>query len=293
MIIKHHPEDFLVEEIIDLHMEEGLYHYYRLIKKNWNTLDLIKRISQITGTNKIGFAGIKDKNAVTTQYISIFKKKISAIIPNVTFTYLGSGKVPIYRGMLKGNKFTITIRDLTKKLKPVHKVVNYFGKQRFGTQNAKIGELLVQKKFEDVCKLLNLQTNGKDFIGTLRAYGKEKLILFVHSYQSLLWNKLAKQSKKKILPLPGYLTQGKEYNALFIENGIVKGDFLFRSFPELSVEGGERKRIINVQNFKTIAFEKDEVYDGKKKQIVSFFLEKGSYATVVIRALAEKNQVLL
>ena len=50
----------------------------------------------------------------------------------------------------------------------------------------------------------------------------------------------------------------------------------------MSVEGGERTRVIPVQDFKTLSFEDDELYPGKKKQVVSFFLEKGAYATTVI-----------
>ena len=34
-----------------------------------------------------------------------------------------------------------------------------------------------------------------------------------------------------------------------------------------------------------LSFSDDELYPGKKKQIISFFLEKGAYATTVLEAL--------
>jgi tRNA(Glu) U13 pseudouridine synthase TruD len=66
MIIKQKPEDFIVDEVIKLDLSGGDYHYFKLTKKNRNTLDVIKQISRTVPRNQISFAGTKDKVAITT-----------------------------------------------------------------------------------------------------------------------------------------------------------------------------------------------------------------------------------
>ncbi|MDP3728226.1 MAG: tRNA pseudouridine(13) synthase TruD [bacterium] len=284
MKIKELPEDFVVKEVLDLKIEEGSYHYYLVTKKNWNTLDLVKEIGQRLHVKDVGYAGNKDRNAVTSQYISV-QKKITFTLKNVTFEYVGTGKQRIFLGSLKGNAFTLTLRDLEKKISPVKEVVNYFGEQRFSTKNALIGKMFVKKQFKDACKELELVTVQNDYVGALKRLGKEQLKFYVHGYQSELWNRLAEKSKKKSIPIIGYLTEGKDYDRILKEEGIAKEDFLVRSIPEIGVEGGERPRVVQVENFKSISFTDDELHPGKKKQVISFFLEKGAYATTVLDVL--------
>ncbi len=284
MKIKEIPEDFIVEEVLSLHIEEGPYFYYSLKKKNWNTLDVITEIKKRLNVKDVGYAGIKDRNAITTQYISV-QKKITFSIKDVELTYLGTGKQRIFIGSLEGNRFTIMLRDLDHKIKPVKKMVNLFGEQRFSHKNALVGKLLVQRKFKEACQELDIQVDKNDYVGALKKVGRAQLKLYMHAYQSFLWNRLALKSKKKSLPLIGYLTEGKDYDTILKEEGISQEDFLVRSFPDLSVEGGERPRVISVKDFKVLSFEDDELHPGKKKQVISFFLEKGAYATTVLEAL--------
>src|SRR3989338_4179579 len=246
MKIKELPEDFIVKEVLELKVEDGSYYYYFVTKKNWNTLDVVKEISQRLHVKDVGYAGLKDRIAVTSQYISV-QKKINFTLKDVKFEYLGTGKQRIFLGSLKGNAFILTLRDLEKKIAPVKEIINYFG--------------------------------------ALKKSGKERLKFYLHAYQSELWNTLAEKSKKKIIPIIGYLTEGKEYDTILKEKGISKEDFILRSIPEIGVEGGERNRVVQVENFKTLSFEDDELHPGKKKQVISFYLEKGAYATTVLEAL--------
>src|SRR3989338_6162306 len=84
--IKQIPEDFIVKEINDIKFDDnGIYSYFLLKKRNYNTLRAIKIISEklkIPEKN-IGFAGSKDKNAVTEQIISI--KNGNKNIENIGF----------------------------------------------------------------------------------------------------------------------------------------------------------------------------------------------------------------
>jgi len=44
--IKQRPEDFIVEEIIELDSKPGPYFYIKLTKKQWNTLDVVKILQE-------------------------------------------------------------------------------------------------------------------------------------------------------------------------------------------------------------------------------------------------------
>lgn len=68
--------DFIVEELpIDFSLKGGVI-VLKIRKKNLGTWDLMEILSKQLNIyeNEIGYAGLKDKNATTTQYISIPKK---------------------------------------------------------------------------------------------------------------------------------------------------------------------------------------------------------------------------
>src|SRR3989338_5511303 len=97
MKIKELPEDFIVKEVLELKIEEGSYNYYLMTKKNWNTLDVINEIKQRLHVKDVGYAGNKDRNAITSQYISV-QKKINFTLKDVTFEFIGTGKQRIFLG---------------------------------------------------------------------------------------------------------------------------------------------------------------------------------------------------
>src|SRR3989344_5751746 len=121
MKIKEKPEDFIVEEVINLNKGGGDYSYLRLTKKNWNTLDILNKISIILKIPRkyIGFAGNKDRRAITTQYISVYKvtkEKLEKLnITDANLEFLGYGKTPITLGSLLGNRFKIKLDSPIKK----------------------------------------------------------------------------------------------------------------------------------------------------------------------------------
>ncbi len=118
--IKQLLEDFIVREISDIELNDsGKYSYFILKKRNYNILSAIKTIAKKLKINEknIGFAGNKDKNAVTEQFISIKdgSKNIENMqLKDIGLKYVGKGNEEIYLGRLKGNEFIITIRNLTK-----------------------------------------------------------------------------------------------------------------------------------------------------------------------------------
>ena len=76
--LKQIPEDFIVKEITNIEPKSsGLFVYLKLKKEHLNTLDAIKIIAKKLRIKEkdIGFAGSKDKNALTEQIISLYYSK--------------------------------------------------------------------------------------------------------------------------------------------------------------------------------------------------------------------------
>ena len=72
--IKVKPEDFVVEEVADLSFQkDGDFCVYRLQKRGWNTVDVLKNLSKKLNlpSSDFSYGGKKDKYALTSQYITI------------------------------------------------------------------------------------------------------------------------------------------------------------------------------------------------------------------------------
>lgn len=151
--IKYYCEDFDVSEISYFNSNSnGKYLIAELEKKNWDLNHCIKIISNKLNISykRIGFAGTKDKRAVTRQKISIYninKEKLESIsIKDIHLKYLGYSNKKIEIGDLIKNKFEINIRflkynkqktkllieNITNEIISIGGVPNYYGIQRFG-----------------------------------------------------------------------------------------------------------------------------------------------------------------
>lgn len=319
--LKQKPEDFIVEEIPKLELGEGSFSYFLLEKKNWTTNDAVKKIAEKLNIREkyINVAGNKDKDAITRQYISIYKvnpeRIVNLRIMDIKLKFVGLGKERFRLGQLKGNKFKITVRNLdSKKDLKIKFIENYYDEQRFGMKNAEIGYALLKKDFAKACSLAGLKVYGNDYIGALRKKGKRVLRFYVNSYQSLLFNKTVsvylrslyrkysvvktsygdlifsdENAENEKVPVVGFLTELNSkfkdiYERILKDEGISLQDFLIKSFPEISSEGVERDLVKNVYGFK-YKYEKDEMNKKKFKAVLEFTLEPGSYATLVVKKL--------
>ncbi len=153
--IKTKPTDFFVREITNREEgEEGKYLIAELTKENWDTHNLIREISRRlrVSRNRIGFAGTKDKFAVTTQKISIWgtdieEKELERVkIRDVSLKTIGRSNKAVSLGDLYGNEFEIVIRGIegskeeikgtiekiTTEIENAGGIPNFFGVQRFG-----------------------------------------------------------------------------------------------------------------------------------------------------------------
>jgi tRNA pseudouridine13 synthase len=150
--IRRTPEDFVVEEIPAYEPSgEGEHLYVRFTKTDLTTNEAVKRVCAGLGVDErgAGYAGMKDKRAVTTQTISLpFPRARSpeeALRLGIEGIEVEAAKRHPHKlkpGHLRGNRFTIVLRDLspddvplaTGKLEEAGRlgVPNAFGPQRFG-----------------------------------------------------------------------------------------------------------------------------------------------------------------
>lgn len=330
MNLKSKPEDFIVEEINTLRFaHNGRYSYYLLRKINLETQAAVQKIADRWKINPkyINIAGTKDKIAVTTQYISIShgpEKNIAT--ENCELKFVGKGNVRLNLGMLTGNRFTITVRDITKKEKNNYEknakgqYINYYDGQRFGSRKNThiIGRFLVKKDFKGA--VLEAQSGHypyslvkeylagypTDYIGALRELPKKLLLMFVHAYQSYLWNETVKEyvkqfKHKKIeyslgeLYIPSERIENAEIpfisfdieadestqhilSKIMKKEGITERDFIIRQIPELVASGGKRDLLMTLTDFSGQWIDAETV-------VLKFSLAKGSYATMVVKEL--------
>ncbi|HEX3001324.1 MAG TPA: tRNA pseudouridine(13) synthase TruD [Methanoregula sp.] len=144
------PSDFVVEEIPleGKGGDSGPFLICRLTKTNWELQHAVKEIAKRLGIShrRIGWAGTKDRNAITTQWISIYNvtaEQVQAIqLKDIVLEPLRNANEALALGQLQGNRFEIIIRDavsedLAGRVEEITAVVgegvpNYFGLQRFG-----------------------------------------------------------------------------------------------------------------------------------------------------------------
>ncbi|MBW2967811.1 tRNA pseudouridine(13) synthase TruD [Candidatus Woesearchaeota archaeon] len=334
-ILKSTPEDFIVEEQIKLKLDDsGEYAYFWLRKRDTTTPYAIRRIAGWLRCKErdIGFAGNKDRQAVTKQAISVkdpqhrvgAERFAKMDIEGVSLEHIGRGNTPVSLGSLDGNRFEIVLRDCDHPPRAAERMVNYFDDQRFSDTNVDVGRAIVKGDFAAACKLVKsgdvrayLEEHPTDPIGAIKQMPLKIRMMLVHAYQSWMWNSVVSQylqckygaggaekaksvqySLGKLsvpvdigaeladmkIPIPGFGTElgSDEVSAiikkLLAEEGVGVRDFVIRSMPELSAEGGERAIVVDVSG---LTVEKT----GDSEYRLKFMLPKGSYATMAVKQM--------
>ena len=149
--VRYTPEDFFVEEVpLYEPCGEGQHVYVRFEKRGMATHRLLDNISRQlhVSPRAIGYAGMKDANAVTRQTISIDGIDPSQVeqlnIRGATVLSVSRHRNKLKLGHLAGNRFKIRIRDVDPHAENTARdildvlqqrgVPNYFGEQRFGVR---------------------------------------------------------------------------------------------------------------------------------------------------------------
>lgn len=155
--IKQVPEDFVVREVFEKQprkegwkSEDETYVWFDLTKRNYDFFRCLKTLSRRLGVSpkRFGYAGTKDKRAVTTQKISVWNvpvERLKAVrLKDIELSNFEEAKERINLGDSKANAFEITVRDIEadekerieRNLESIKKngFINFFGEQRFGNR---------------------------------------------------------------------------------------------------------------------------------------------------------------
>jgi tRNA pseudouridine13 synthase len=155
-ILRRSADDFFVEEIAGFEPDAQGEHDFLLIKKtDTNTAWLARQLATLAGVPEkdVGFAGLKDRNAVTVQAFSVRRPGGTPVdwttvdLQGVEILEITRNSRKLRRGAHKGNRFALWLRDidgdvegLAARLSAIslHGVPNYFGEQRFGHEFSNI-----------------------------------------------------------------------------------------------------------------------------------------------------------
>jgi len=158
--LRSSPEDFVVIELLGFEPSGAGPHALLTVRKRGaNTEWVARELARTAGCKpfEVGFAGLKDRNAITTQAFTVPRGKRAAEefigLAGEGFEVIAAAahqrKLP--RGALEGNRFEITVRDLhcddaalRERLAAIARggVPNYFGPQRFGRDAGNLAEVL-------------------------------------------------------------------------------------------------------------------------------------------------------
>ena len=147
------PEDFRVDEQSDIALAgEGEHDWLHIEKRGANTAWVARQLARHAGVpvRDVGYAGLKDRHALTTQWFSVLRPAGRACDwttlarPGVRVLVLGRHARKLRRGAHRGNAFLIRVREFAgepdEALARIRAggVPNYFGEQRFGRDGANL-----------------------------------------------------------------------------------------------------------------------------------------------------------
>ncbi|MGY3728292.1 MULTISPECIES: tRNA pseudouridine(13) synthase TruD [Cobetia] len=156
---RHTPEDFRVTELMDFVPEGHGEHQWLWIEKRGLTTDeLCRELAGLcdVAPRDIGVAGLKDKQAITQQWVSVWlpgreaPEHLSEALAEKGARVLASVRHPrkLKRGVHRGNRFALRVSgeavahpDFETRWQTLIRdgVPNYFGPQRFGHQGHNLG----------------------------------------------------------------------------------------------------------------------------------------------------------
>jgi len=153
--LKVQPEDFVVEEMLDLELEgEGEHLWLWVEKRGRNTPDVAQELARRMGVppRAVSWSGLKDRQALTRQWFSVHLPGLAdppSLPPGPGWQVLKASRHRrrLRIGTHRHNHFRLLLRavqgerrSLEQRLEQiaVRGVPNYFGEQRFGRQGSNL-----------------------------------------------------------------------------------------------------------------------------------------------------------
>ncbi len=310
------PTDFVVDEICSTKFKgKGNYLILHVKKVELTTWDMVAIFAEYMSipAQKIGYAGLKDKHATTTQYISVdasYEKMLKKFYhKQIKILSATRHSHSIRMGDLQGNRFSINLHfvdniDAGKIEKVARKIAknglpNYFGYQRFGRD----GDSIKQAKEMIQGELFIEDAKIKNFLISIyqstffNEWLRERVNITLENNESkfkllngdVFLSSEGKLSTPKIMP-------NNDYNSKkLVPTGLLCGRDVFRARDDareiekkyddefLQEKGYRREAIIYPEDIECTYIKKQTLLN------ISFSLPKGSYATVFLESVAGKN----
>lgn len=321
--IRARPEDFRVEEVsLYEPTGEGSHLYVNITKKNKTTREVQKKIAMLFNLRpqNIGTAGLKDKNAVTTQTFSILFEKndvseedaVRRIERNIDVKVNWANfHINKFRaGHLVGNRFMITISGIRIPLgkaferasliaEQIHLrgMPNYYGDQRLGRGGKNILEgweiLNGEKRFKDrwLSKLLVASYQSylcnRYIAERVRRGLFDKLLLGdivkKHETGGIFWvNDLAMDQPRFDSKEISFTAPiyGYKMSHPLAESAVLEAEIFEES--EMSMKTFKRMKITGTRRFGRLTPEIELTMNQRGIQL-DFMLHKGAFATTLLR----------
>jgi tRNA pseudouridine13 synthase len=315
-VFEQNEKDFIVDEIAHVkYKDKGNFLVIHVKKVEITTWDMIAAFAKFLNipAEKIGYAGLKDKHATTTQYISVEVKYENLLRkfrhPQIKIIGTHKHNHSIRMGDLAGNRFHIKlygvdnieagrVEKLARKSEK-QGLPNYFGYQRFGRD----GDSIEQAK---------AMIAGEEFIEDAKL---KKFLISI--YQSVFFNEWLRErvlfsrenngGKYKLLEGDIYLSSvdklftpakipTKDFeDKKIMPTGLLCGRDVYRTRGEArKIEEKYDDAFLYEKGLRrpAIIFPKDIQMNYNKDFHVfsiAFTLPKGSYATVFLENIANRN----
>lgn len=186
------PEDFIVDEHMEIPLSGTGEHLWLQVRKTSSNTDWVAiQLANAAGiaAKDVGYAGQKDRHAVTTQWYSLqlpgkADPDFSALPPQIEILQTCRHDKKLRRGALSSNRFILTLRHCTGDFAQaenicqqmtMHGIPNYFGEQRFGNDGG------------------NVEKAARWFSGELRPKTRNQCSLYLSAARSWIFNHILAQ----------------------------------------------------------------------------------------------------
>lgn len=310
--------DFRVIEIPKFRPQgSGAHAWLKIEKRCLNTVEVADALARLAGVpgSAVGFAGMKDRMAVATQWFSVDL----ADRPDPAWERLQSDAVSVLetsrhprklrRGALLGNRFEIVLRDVLvenedcfhRRLERLRQrgFSNHFGSQRFGIDgsNLRLAEdlLIRRRRLPDRFRRSLALSAARAFVfnrvlaaraeraddllpGDVMMLEGRKSVFVSHRIDESTIERFAAGEIHPTGPLWGRGERLVQGEAREVEDLVV-------ARSSALCEGLERERIDQARRALRVFARNLEVRLEGERALLSFDLPPGSYATVLIEAL--------
>ncbi len=321
-VIRSTPEDFIVNELLGFDPDgDGNHALLHIRKRNTNTEWLARQLAELAdvSVSEVGYAGLKDRHAVTTQYFTVNlsgKKepewqRLSS--DEITILSVDRHHRKLKRGNLLENQFQLTLRQLdgecdslASRLEMIAEqgVPNYFGPQRFGHDggNLQKAETMFRSKQREADRhlrglylsaarswLFNQVLSARVTAGNWNQALPGESLLINNTSSSFTVRLLNSEIERKVAmgelhpsgPLWGRGKPASLGDVLVLEQSVLEPELLLREGLEKAGMEQERRALrLPVRKLAWQFSERDVLQ-------LSFALPAGAYATSVLRELVQ------